>query len=242
MAHRFIVGESPRAALDTISAPVARRHRRVGRPAGRGDGDARRGRPLRRALRRGARSTLARRRSTGRERDVARTGHGRADPAGQPVGEGHGADAADAAARRPSSAATTPPSGCGRCCAARATSAPTCTSTWSRSTRSRPRRSSSSSLLAEDEFAAGPSAGIVLQAYLRDSPAQLDTAARVGALAPARLAARRPPGQGRLLGPRGGRGAPARLEPAGVRAQGRLRPQLRGAHAPRCSTRGRSCG
>ena len=31
------------------------------------------------------------------------------------------------------------------------------------------------SLLAEDEFASGPSAGIVLQAYLRDSPAQLDT-------------------------------------------------------------------
>jgi proline dehydrogenase len=29
-------------------------------------------------------------------------------------------------------------------------------------------------LLAEDEFAAGPSAGLVLQAYLRDSPAQLD--------------------------------------------------------------------
>ena len=29
-------------------------------------------------------------------------------------------------------------------------------------------------LLAEDEFAAGPSAGIVLQAYLRESPAQLE--------------------------------------------------------------------
>jgi RHH-type proline utilization regulon transcriptional repressor/proline dehydrogenase/delta 1-pyrroline-5-carboxylate dehydrogenase len=30
-------------------------------------------------------------------------------------------------------------------------------------------------LLAEDEFRAGPSAGLVLQAYLRDSPAMLDT-------------------------------------------------------------------
>ena len=30
-------------------------------------------------------------------------------------------------------------------------------------------------LLAEDEFAAGPSAGLVLQAYLRDSPQSLDT-------------------------------------------------------------------
>jgi RHH-type proline utilization regulon transcriptional repressor/proline dehydrogenase/delta 1-pyrroline-5-carboxylate dehydrogenase len=29
-------------------------------------------------------------------------------------------------------------------------------------------------LLAEDEFAAGPSAGVVLQAYLRESPAQLE--------------------------------------------------------------------
>ena len=29
-------------------------------------------------------------------------------------------------------------------------------------------------LLAEEEFRAGPSAGIVLQAYLRDSPRQLD--------------------------------------------------------------------
>ena len=30
-------------------------------------------------------------------------------------------------------------------------------------------------LLAEDEFRAGPSAGLVLQAYLRDSPQTLDT-------------------------------------------------------------------
>src|SRR5215218_391856 len=34
------------------------------------------------------------------------------------------------------------------------------------------------SLLAEDEFQAGPSAGVVLQAYLRDSPQTLDTIVR----------------------------------------------------------------
>ncbi len=37
-------------------------------------------------------------------------------------------------------------------------------------------------------------------------------------------------GQGRLLGPRARRGAPARLAEPGVRAQGRHRPQLRAAH------------
>ena len=66
-------------------------------------------------------------------------------------------------------------------------------------------------LLGEDEFRRGPSAGLVLQAYLRDSPAALDTilewlvARRAGA--PADRAA----GQGRLLGPRDRPGAPARL-------------------------------
>ena len=88
-------------------------------------------------------------------------------------------------------------------------------------------------LLAEDEFRAGPSAGMVLQAYLRDSPQTLDTVLELdrrggrGARAAADRAAR----QGRLLGPRGRRGGPARLDDAGVRGQGRLGPQLRGAHA-----------
>ena len=36
-------------------------------------------------------------------------------------------------------------------------------------------------LLAEDEFADGPSAGLVLQAYLRDSPDQARAGARLGA-------------------------------------------------------------
>ena len=46
------------------------------------------------------------------------------------------------------------------------------------------------------------------------------------ARAPADRAAR----QGRLLGPRDRRGGPARLAAAGVRGQGRLRPQLRVPH------------
>ena len=87
-------------------------------------------------------------------------------------------------------------------------------------------------LLAEDEFRDGPSAGLVLQAYLRDSPA----------------AVRRDPRLGRRATPRGYpltvrlvkgaywdheivEAAPARLGVAGLRGQGRLRPQLRGAHA-----------
>jgi RHH-type proline utilization regulon transcriptional repressor/proline dehydrogenase/delta 1-pyrroline-5-carboxylate dehydrogenase len=49
-------------------------------------------------------------------------------------------------------------------------------------------------LLAEPEFAAGPSAGVVLQAYLRDSPEQLDTL-----LAWARSTRRSPPLTVRLV-------------------------------------------
>jgi proline dehydrogenase len=49
-------------------------------------------------------------------------------------------------------------------------------------------------LLAEDEFRSGPSAGVVLQAYLRDSPEQLETV-----LAWAREADRTPPLQVRLV-------------------------------------------
>ena len=66
-------------------------------------------------------------------------------------------------------------------------------------------------LLAEPELAEGPSAGIVLQAYLRESPDRLRDVLAWAAGDAARAAADRAPGQGRLLGPRGGRGAPARL-------------------------------
>ena len=86
-------------------------------------------------------------------------------------------------------------------------------------------------LLAEDEFRDGPSAGVVLQAYLRDSPelcARIVDWAHGSDRAPA---AARAPRQGRLLGPRGRRGQAARLDAAGLRGQGRVRPQLRGADA-----------
>ena len=50
MAHRFIVGESPRAALRSDPRAVGRRCGRLARPAGRGHRDPGRGRPLRRTL------------------------------------------------------------------------------------------------------------------------------------------------------------------------------------------------
>ena len=76
-------------------------------------------------------------------------------------------------------------------------------------------------LLAEDEFRDGPSAGMVLQAYLRDSPETLD---RVLEWARGRVRARpadRAAGQGRLLGPRDRRGA---RSTAGARRSSRSRP------------------
>ena len=55
MAHRFIVGADPAAALPALRGLWHDGHRGVGRPPRRGDGDRRRGRSLRRALRRRAR-------------------------------------------------------------------------------------------------------------------------------------------------------------------------------------------
>ena len=86
-------------------------------------------------------------------------------------------------------------------------------------------------LLSEDEFRDGPSAGLVLQAYLRDSPQLCERVIDWAQSTPRGYPAARAPGQGRLLGPRGRRGPPARLAVPGLRGQGRLRPQLRGAHA-----------
>ena len=153
--------------------PLAERDRDLGRPARRGDRDHRRGRPLRRALRRGAGGALARRRALARAR-VARARLGRADPAGQPLGQGDRADAADAAR-----GARARPRRRGDADAPAA--AP----------RARPRRPPARRHgvggRARDDLGAGPRAarrgrvrprarppGIVLQAYLRDSPAQLD--------------------------------------------------------------------
>ena len=78
------------------------------------------------------------------------------------------------------------------------------------------------SLLAEDEFTAGPVAGVVLQAYLRDSPEQLERLLEWSRRDRARDAAGRAAGEGRLLGPRDRRGSPARLVDPRVRGQGRL--------------------
>ena len=84
--------------------------------------------------------------------------------------------------------------------------------------------------------------GIVLQAYLRDSPRAARRGARLGARRAARAhAARRPAREGRLLGPRGRGGAPARLDAAGVRGQGRLATATSRRSRAGCSTRGRSC-
>ena len=76
-------------------------------------------------------------------------------------------------------------------------------------------------LLAEDEFRAGPSAGTVLQAYLRDSPELADRVVAWASEARRAAPARRAPRQGRLLGPRGRR-SPAST--AGARRSSRTRP------------------
>ena len=86
-------------------------------------------------------------------------------------------------------------------------------------------------LLAEEEFARGPSAGVVLQAYLRDSPEQLDRILdwarphRRHAAADVRLV------KGAYWDHELVQATPARLAGPRVRGQGRVRPQLRGADA-----------
>ena len=87
-------------------------------------------------------------------------------------------------------------------------------------------------LLDEPELRDGLSAGVVIQAYLRESPRAARAGGRLGGDDRARAADGRQPGEGRVLGPRGGGRAPARLDAARVRGEARLRPQLRGAHPP----------
>ena len=89
-------------------------------------------------------------------------------------------------------------------------------------------------LLAEEEFRAGPSAGLVLQGYLRDSPETLDTIlAWLDGPAPSRAQ----PLTIRLV--KGAywdhelvQAAQHGWYDAGLRAQGRHRRELRAAHAP----------
>ena len=66
-------------------------------------------------------------------------------------------------------------------------------------------------LLDEHEFRDGPSTGLVLQAYLRESPQQLEQVLEWVRSSARTTAAHGAAGQGRLLGPRGGGGQPARL-------------------------------
>ena len=155
------------------------------------------------------------------------------------LGEGLRAHAAAAPRRARARQARRRRARCAGCCARRASSARTCTSTWSRWTRATRCWSWCSSCSPRRSSARGRRAGMVLQAYLRDSPETLDAiqAWTDGRGRRPHHAADRAPGQGRLLGPRDRRGPPARLGRPGVRRQGRLGPQLRAAHPRGCSTR-----
>ena len=174
MAHRFIVGETPARRAQADPPPLGARRRGVARPARRGD---RHRRPRRTATPRAAwtRSRRSpRRRPPGRSgRCSRRTRSGRSPrvnlsvkvsaltPLLRPEAPEVGRE--DAARRmRPLLAARA------------ASSARTCTSTWSRWTRSRPRSGSCSSCSTSPSCATGPSAGVVIQAYLRESPEQLE--------------------------------------------------------------------
>ena len=188
-----------------------------------------RGRPLRGALRRGARD--ARRRGAGwPERPPLEARLARAAAAREPVGEGLGADAAAA----PRGARARPR---GR----RAPAAPAAAAREELGAHLHIDMESLDSLettlelvlelLDEEEFATAPRPGSCCRPTCA-SRRSSSSSCSPGRGAPARAAARRPARQGRLLGPRDRRGAPARLAAAGVRGQGRLRPQLRGAHPP----------
>ena len=77
-------------------------------------------------------------------------------------------------------------------------------------------------LLDEPELRDGPSAGVVIQAYLRESPQQLEQVLDWAAATDRDAADGRPAREGRVLGPRGGGRAPARLDAARVRGEARL--------------------
>ena len=170
MAHRFIAGETPKKALGRVPAPVGGRGGQLGRPARRGHRDQLRGRPLRRPLPR-------------------RAGHRRARP--QPAGRPARRWSATRSARSPRAnvsvkiSALTPhmrpeaPArgprrrrrrGCARCCAG--------PRSWGAYLHIDMESVDSLEttfalifgVLGEDEFRDGPEAGLVLQAYLRESP------------------------------------------------------------------------
>ena len=241
MAHRFIVGESPQAALGVLrdlwkdgvassvdllgEATVTQAEaQRYAEPLRRG---ARHARP-RHALVAGPPAAGARR----RRRAAAR----------EPLRQGVRAHAAAARPTRPSAASATPPTACARCCAARATLGAHLHIDMESLDSRDAVLELVLELLAEQEFRDGPSRGHGPAGL----PARLAGDARHGPRLGARrgrrprAAADRPAGEGRLLGPRDRGGGAARLGRAGVRGQGRLRPQLRGADA--AAARRRSAG
>ena len=202
MAHRFIVGETPHGGARGAPRPVGARRGQLGRPARRGDGHHA-PRPTATPQRcdaalRGARRPLRDAGPSGRCSSTTAAGRCPRANVSVKVSALTPLLRPDAPERGREDAAA----GCGRCCAARTSSTPTCTSTWSRSTRARPCSSSCSSCSPRRSSATGPSAGVVLQAYLRDSPEQLDRVLDWARSAAAHAAADRPARQGRLLGPR----------------------------------------
>ena len=176
MAHRFIVGESPKAALRRAARPVEGRRRLLGRPARRGDASRR--------PRRSATPSAATRRSRRWSTAIGEAGRSARSSSATRVGplpranlsvkvsaltplmRARRARARQARRRRAPARAAAP---------ARTSSARTCTSTWSRWTRATRCSSWSWSCWPRRSSATGPSAGMVLQAYLRDSPQTLDT-------------------------------------------------------------------
>ena len=93
---------------------------------------------------------------------------------GQPQRQGLRAHARCCAPRRPSAGSRVRGRACATCCASPATCRPTCTSTWSPSTRARRSPTSRSTCSPSPSSRDGPSAGIVLQAYLTESPEHLE--------------------------------------------------------------------
>ena len=124
MAQRFIVGADAKDSLPTITGAVEERRRRDRRPARRGHRLRGRGRPLHAAL---------------RGRPCARSPAAASQvPAATSTSPSRSPRSRRCCApRRPSAGSRARDRACATCCASPATSAPTCTSTWSPSTRAR---------------------------------------------------------------------------------------------------------
>ncbi len=160
---------------------------------------------------------------------AARARRRRAHAAGQPVGQGLGAHAAAAARRPPARQGTTPRCACASCCAGPTTLGAHLHIDMESFDSREAITDLVLELLDEDEFRDRP----VGRDRPSGVPARLAGVARAGRRLgqgiAAHAAADGPARQGRLLGSRGRRGPPARVERARVRGQGRLGPQLRDA-------------